>query len=103
DALVGKDTGHLNRQLFSRPWLPEVNHHRDPRRYGHPFIPAVEGAVSKPAPAPVRFTIHRAFSGVLGVLSISDPNSPGANVASDDRRQVRTASHGSIDPQFHLP
>src|SRR5262245_26108039 len=102
-ALISKCTGHLNRHLFAGPWLPQVDHHRDARSDGHPFIAAVEVAVSEPAPAPVWFTFYRAFGGVLNVLSIRDPNSRGADVARDDRWQVRTASHGSVDTQFNAP
>src|SRR4030095_10232478 len=55
-ALIGKDTSHLNWHLFSRPGLPKVDHHRDPRSDCHPFIAAVEVAVSKPASTPIGFT-----------------------------------------------
>src|SRR5262245_31744831 len=102
-ALIGKDAGQLNWHPFARTGFTQVDHHRNPRRDGDPFIAAVEVAVSEPAPTPVRFTLHRAFRCVLYILPISDPNSRGANVARDDRWQIGTASHGSVNTHFNAP
>src|SRR5262245_59881932 len=102
-ALIGEDTGHLDGHAVAGARLPEVDHHRDPRSDGHPFIAAVEVAVPEPAPAPVRLPLYRTFGRVLDVLPIRDPDSGGANVAGDDGREVRTASHGSVDTQFSAP
>ena len=73
-ALIGEDSGDLDGHLFTRARLPQIDHHRDARTDGYPFIATVDVAVTEPASPPVRLSLDGAFGRVFNVLSIRNPD-----------------------------